>query len=477
FIPEEDTGDLSVTIELPVGTRVEETDKVARQVEAIFRAGIPEMEGMFVRSGQSSGSRFGAAFGSKLGSNIINAGTKLSGISRRTRSVKEIAEDIRPKISALTGVKKVGIQAGSPFSRMMFGGGKPISIEIFGFDLEETDSLAHKLSSRISGIEGIVDVSISRDLGKPELQVEVDRTKASSLGLSMAVITDTLRTYFYGEAASKFREGGDEYDIFVRLKDENRASVKDIEDIPLLLPSGESVKLSSIASVVRRTGPIEIERQNQDRIIKVEANIFRRSLGDVARDVREVIARQKYSSDITVNLGSDVEEQAKAFRDLILLFCLGVVLVYMVMASQFESLIDPFIILFSVPFAFTGVIAGLYAGGVALSVISFLGLVMLVGIVVNNAIVLVDYINILRRRGIAMHEAVITGGTNRLRPVLMTTFTTMFGMLPLALSKGEGSEVWRPLGVAMVGGLSISTLITLVLVPVVYSLLKGGKGK
>ncbi|MFA5362169.1 MAG: efflux RND transporter permease subunit [Candidatus Omnitrophota bacterium] len=477
FIPEEDTGDLSVTVELPVGTRVEETDKTARQVEEIFRAGIPEMEGMFVRSGQSSGSRFGAAFGSKLGSNIINAGTKLSRVGQRARSVKEIAEDIRPKISALTGVKKVGIQAGSPFSRMMFGGGKPISIEILGFDLEETDDLAHKLSSRISEIEGIVDVAISRDLGRPELQVEVDRVKASSLGLSMAVITDTLRTYFYGEAASKFREGGDEYDIFVRLKDENRASVKDIEDIPLLLPSGGSVKLSSIASIVRRTGPIEIERQNQDRIIKVEANIFRRSLGDVAKDVRAVLAQQKYSPDITVNLGSDVEEQAKAFRDLVLLFCLGVVLVYMVMSAQFESLIDPFIILFSVPFAFTGVIAGLYAGGVSLSVISFLGLVMLVGIVVNNAIVLVDYINILRSRGISMYDAIVTGGTNRLRPVLMTTLTTMFGMLPLALSKGEGSEVWRPLGVAMVGGLSISTLITLVLVPVVYALLKGGKGK
>jgi HAE1 family hydrophobic/amphiphilic exporter-1 len=232
-----------------------------------------------------------------------------------------------------------------------------------------------------------------------------------------------------------------------------------------------------VARVVHRTGPIEIERQNQDRVVKVEANIFRRSLGEVAQDIRGVINKMQIPLEISINLGSDVEEQAKSFRDLLLLFVLGGVLVYMVMAAQFESFLDPFIVMFSVPFAFTGVAFGLFVGNITLSVISFLGLVMLVGIVVNNAIVLVDYINILRSRGISMYEAVTTGGANRLRPVLMTTITTLFGMLPLAVSKGEGSELWRPLGVSMIGGLSISTFITLVLVPVIYAILKVKRAK
>jgi len=232
------------------------------------------------------------------------------------------------------------------------------------------------------------------------------------------------------------------------------------------------IKLSNIAKIVPATGPIEIGRQNQERIVKVEANTFRRSLGDIAKDIRTIISQTEIPPDIRINLGSDIEEQAKSFRDLLLLFILSGILVYMVMASQFESLLDPFIVMFSVPFAFTGVALGLFLTGITLSVISFLGLVMLVGIVVNNAIVLVDYINLLRRQGLSLYEAITVGGQNRLRPVLITTLTTMFGMLPLALSKGEGSELWRPLGVSMIGGLSLSTLITLVLVPLLYALFK-----
>ena len=314
----------------------------------------------------------------------------------------------------------------------------------------------------------MVDVTVSRELGRPELQVEVDRLKASSLGLSMNTIADTLRTYFYGKAATKFRQAGDEYDIFLRLKESERTSIQDIENIPLSAASGKIIRLSNIAKVIQRTGPIEIDRQNQERIIKVEANTFRRSLGDIARDIRSALDKLNIPSDISVNLGADIEEQAKAFRELLLLFILAGLLVYMVMASQFESLIDPFIVIFSVPFAFTGVAFGLLLSGVHLSILAFLGLVMLAGIVVNNAIVLVDYINLLARRGLSLKEAIITGGKNRLRPVLMTTITTLFGMLPLAISKGEGSELWQPLGVSIIGGLSVSTLITLILVPVIY---------
>ena len=479
FMPEEDSGDLSITVEMPVGTRVEETDKIASQIEEIFLNEVPELRYIFSRSGQQSGGgRMGAVFGGKIGSNIATVGAKLSKVIERSRSAKEIGEAIRPKIMALVGVKKVSIASGNPMARIMFGGGKPLSVEILGNDFKVTDELAYQLKDQIERVKGAVDVSISRELGKPELQIEVDRTKASSLGLSMQTITDTLRTNFSGYSATKYREAGEEYDIFVRLKDADRTSIKDIENIPLVSSTGKIIRLSNVASIVYKTGPIEIERQNQERIVKVEANVFRRSLGDVAKDVKNIIAKINVPSGITINLGADVEEQGKSFRDLFLLFILGSVLVYMVMAAQFESLLDPFIIIFSVPFAWTGVAFGLLVGHLTLSVVSFIGLVMLVGIVVNNAIVLVDYINILRGRGMSMHDAVVTGGANRLRPVLMTTITTAFGMIPLALSKGEGSETWHPIGVSMIGGLSISTLITLVLVPVVYSLLKGrGKKK
>ncbi|TAN63081.1 efflux RND transporter permease subunit, partial [bacterium] len=218
-----------------------------------------------------------------------------------------------------------------------------------------------------------------------------------------------------------------------------------------------------------------IERQNQERIIKVEANVFRRSLGDITKDIKAVIGQTQIPADLTVNLGSDIEEQAKAFREMLVLFALAGLLVYMVMAGQFESFVDPFIVIFSVPFAFTGVSFGLLISGVNLSVLAFLGLVMLSGIVVNNAIVLVDYINLLRARGLSLKEAIVSGGKNRLRPVLMTTITTLFGMLPLALSQGEGSELWKPLGVSIISGLSASTLITLILVPVMYMLFEKRK--
>ncbi len=472
FIPAEDSGDINIIMEMPVGTRVEETNKAALQAEEIIAKEIPEMRDVFSRVGQSSGGRFGAVFSRKIGSNIAMLGVKLVKVTQRYRSSKEIGEIIRPKLSAITGVKKLNIQAGSPIAQMLFGGSRPISIEILGNNLKATDELAYNLKSQIEKINGIVEVSISRELGKPELQVEVDRVKASSLGLSMQAITDSLRTYFYGYTATKYREAGEQYDIFVRLQDVDRASVKDIENISLISSDGKAIPLSNVAVVVPKTGPIEIERQNQERIIKVEANIFKRSLGDVSKDVRDILARTSVPMGITINLGADVEEQAKSFRDLFLLFLLGALLVYMVMASQFESLLDPFIIMFSVPFAWSGVALGLLIGGVTLSIVSFIGLVMLVGIVVNNAIVLVDYINILRSRGLPMAEAVVTGGANRLRPVLMTTITTVFGMLPLAFSSGQGSETWRPIGISMLGGLSLSTLVTLVLVPVMYAIMK-----
>lgn len=470
FMPEEDTGDLSVRAELPVGTRTEETGRLAKKIEDIFIKDIPEMKELFSRSGYSSSGRFGGAFGQRMGSYIAMVGAKLAKVDKRSRSVQEIAQSIRPKIQALAGVKRISIDAGSPFSRMLFGGGKPVSVEILGNDFLKTEALAYRIKEAIEGISGVTEVTVSRELGNPELEIEVDRLKASSLGLNMAQVTDTLRTYFYGKTATKFREAGDEYDIFVRLKSTDRSSIQDIENIPIASSSGKLIRLKNVARLSQKTGPVEIERQNQERIIKVEANIFKRSLGEVAKEIRLLVSQIPTPEDIVVNLGSDVEEQAKAFKDLIILFILGGLLVYMVMAAQFESLKDPFVIMFSVPFAFCGVAFSLLLSGISLSVVSFLGLVMLSGIVVNNAIVLISYINILRQRGLPLYEAITTGGANRLRPVLMTTITTLLGLLPLALSRGEGSELWRPLGISMLGGLTFSTVVTLILVPVLYAI-------
>ena len=473
FIPEEDTGDLNIQVELPVGTRVEETEKIAEQIEEIFKKDVPEAQTIFSRVGQSGGGRFGAAFGARTGPHLINMGAKLSRVTERKRSVKEIAEAIRPKIASLLAVKKINMQAGSPFARILFGTSKPVSVEILGHDLKEADNLAYKLKEAIAKVSGVTDVTVSREIGRPELQVEVDRLKASSLGLSMSTITDSLRTYFYGKAATKYREGGDEYDIFVRLKEDERASIRDIENIPIASDSGKIIRLSNVAKIIQRTGPIEIERQNQDRIIKVEANVFRRSLGEVAEDIKKLIAQTTHPQEIRINLGGDIEEQAKSFRDLLVLFILGGVLVYMVMAAQFESLIDPFIVMFSVPFAFTGVAFGLFFSNVHLGVLSFLGLVMLVGIVVNNAIVLVDYINILRRKGLSMYEAITVGGTNRLRPVLMTALVAILGLVPMLFATGPGSEVQKPLATVVVGGLITSTVLTLVVLPTLYRWVEG----
>jgi HAE1 family hydrophobic/amphiphilic exporter-1 len=230
--------------------------------------------------------------------------------------------------------------------------------------------------------------------------------------------------------------------------------------------------LANFAKVYEKAGPVEIERQNRERVLRVECNVYKRSSGSVKEDIEKELRKLTIPADITINFGGEAEEQTKAFRDLFLLLLLGMILVYMVMAAQFESLLDPFIVMFAVPFTFTGVFVAFLLTGTTLSIITFLGIIMLMGIVVNNAIVLISYINILRARGLSMLEAVTMGGKDRLRPVLMTTITTLAGLLPMALSRGEGSETWQPLGITMLGGLTLSTLVTMLFVPTLYAVVE-----
>jgi len=470
LFPQVDSGDLSVTAELPVDARLETSSKVVGKMMRLIEEHVPEVEHYYGMCGQSE-MGIASALGFKEGRHVAVGGIKLITKEKRDRSAKEVANMLREKFSEIPGVEKLSVRAQDPISAASSGtAGKAISIEILGYDFGQTASLARRIKEFVSQVPGAVDVTVSRSAERPELWVEVDRRKAATLGLNMGAIAATLRTNIFGSTATEYRDAGDDYDIYLRLVEEERSSIEDIGEITIASVTGVPVKLKSVARIMRKSGPLEIERLNRQRVVKVEADTYGRSLGEVTRDIRRELAKLEIPPGITISFGGEVEEQGKAFRDLTLLLLLGIVLVYMVMASQFESLLDPFVIMFSVPFAFVGVVIAFLVTRMTLSMMSFIGIIMLMGIVVNNAIVLVDYINLLRGRGFELFEAVKKASATRLRPVLMTTITTLFGILPMALTRGEGAEIYGPLGITVIGGLVVSTLVTLVLVPVVYSI-------
>ena len=469
FAPEEDTADVRLTIQLSLGTRLEESDKVAKRIEQMLKADVPEARFYYARTGTVPGQ--GRGMGQVSGTNIITAGVKLVAKTERKRSVWDVAQVLRQKVKQIPGVLKIDIQTGNPIGRMITGmGGKAVQIEIVGHDFTETDKVAEKIKEMMEKIPGAVDVSISRELRRPELRIEINREKAASLGLNMNLIASSLKTYIQGSTATKYREKGETYDIYVRLVEASRQKIEDIENLSIVSPLTQTqVKLSNIARIYEAYGPLFIDRQNRERVVRVECNAYQRSSGKVVEDIKKELQQVVLPKDVMVNIGGEAEEQKKAFRDLTLLLMLGIVLVYMIMAAQFESLLDPFIIMFAIPFTFIGVILGFLFTHTTLSIISYLGAIMLIGIVVNNAIVLISYIIILRGRGQSMSEAVTNAGKDRLRPVLMTSITTMAGLLPLAISTGVGSETWRPLGITMFAGLLVSTFITMLFVPTLYA--------
>jgi len=471
FSPEEDTGDLRLTINLPLGTRLEETDQIARRVEEIIQTHVPEAKFVFCRTGDAPGRA--RASGQETGPHIITSGAKLVPKTERKRSDKEIAQFLRNEFRKIPGVLKINVSTGNPIGRLISGtGGKTVQVEIVGNSFEETDRVANTIKTMIEKIPGTVDVSISRELNRPELIIEINREKAAVLGLTMNDIAKNLNTAIAGSTATKYREKGETYDIVVRLEESSRQKIEDLENLSILSPArNQQIKLSNIATIAEVLGPVNIERQNRERVVRVECNTFKRSSGKVVDDIKKELKNIVLPSNIMVSIGGEADEQRKAFGDLGLLLLLGVTLVYMIMAAQFESLVDPFIIMFSIPFTFVGIILAMFLTGTTLSVISYLGIIMLMGIVVNNAIVLISYIIILRRRGASMQEAVTVAGKERLRPVLMTTVTTLAGFLPLAFSQGVGSETWQPLGITMSGGLAVSTMITMIFVPTFYAII------
>jgi len=473
FFPEQDQNRISARYELPIGTRYERTGAVAQKLQELVGEHIPEMTDSFIRwgvYGTDAGNMMGSEEASYSGFMFIRLKPK----NQRDKSPRQIIEDFRPIAEQIPGAK-IRFSSEDPLMGLIFGGGKQLAIDIYGHDLKAAREYAEQISTLLSAVEGVRDVEISRKEKKPELKVIIDRDKASSLGLNINTIGKTIETFFAGSTATKYREGGNEYDVEVRLRLEDRNRIEDVRDVFVTNSDGQNIALANIARIEKSFGPTKIERKDQSRIITVSADITGRKLSEVVHDVKKILDRAPAPPEFGYKFAGAEEEKTEAFRLLIGAVMLGMVLVYMVMASQFESFRDPFIIFLAIPFGIVGVIFALTLTGQALSVISFIALIMMVGIVVNNGIVLISYIGILRQRGGSVYEAIIEGGRSRLRPVLSTTFTTTLAMIPLALARGEGSEIWVPFAVTIIGGLSVGMVVTLVLMPTLYSIFEGMK--
>jgi len=465
--PEADTSEISITFRLPEGTRLETTDALVREVVEYARKNVPEKKYVFGWDGQTE-EGYGIATGSDEGSNVGTVGLKLVDKAERDRSAFEVAEQIRKWLEKKPGIQKMTVLVTSPI-QAMFLGAKPVNIEVYGDDLKSTVQVAEEIKNRLARIPGAVDVTLSQKPDRPEIQVLIDREKAALLGVSTASIASTLRMYFYGvETGESFWQGEDDYPIRIRLDSRQRDTMGVLDRLVVPSSTGKAVRLSTVARIVQDSGPSEVNRKNRQRYVVVESNVQGRSLGQVTEAARKEIASMNLPPGTKIAFGGQVQEQGDAFRQLGLLVLLGIILVYMVIAAQYEALLDPFIILFSVPFALTGVVMAFLLTGLYLSMQAFLGVIMLVGIVVNNAIVLLDYVGLLRARGMRLREALLEAGERRLRPILMTMLAAFLGMLPMAISRGQGAEMWRPLAVSVMGGLALSTLITLILVPTVY---------
>ncbi|MCD6377820.1 MAG: efflux RND transporter permease subunit [Planctomycetes bacterium] len=470
LFPDTDTGMVSISMAQDESTRLEESAKLARRVSKIFKKLVPEMTQRYAFCGETE-EGIGTAVGMEEGPNIVEGGAKLVRKKYRHRSSKEVAAAVRKELEKIPGIERMKVIATTPMKQMMLGGGKQIEVEIVGHDLNVTRQLAEKIKKIFLKTPGAVDVTVSFKRPRQEIHVFINRKKAASLGITAAAVAQVLRSSYYGFEATKYREAGEDFDIFVRLNKPGRSSLDTIGelDIPSLNEQVKTVKLKNIARIVQATGPVQIDRKNRERIITVGADTFGRSLGEVKADVERALKNLDIPPGVTVEFGGEAKEQRKAFRDLYALLIIGGILVVMVIVSQFESFRTPLAVIFAIPFTFTGVILALWLTGLTLNMMSFMAVILLIGVVVNNAIVLLDYADVLRSRGIALMDAIVQAGIHRLRPILMTTFTCLFGMLPLAVSRGEGAEMWQPFGVTVIGGLLASTVIGLIIVPIMYS--------
>lgn len=477
FFPESDQGQLQAEFQLPVGTRVEATHDAMNQFEQVYNTVVkPEWsQNYFWRDGLNPRMGFGGFMGMREDSNIGRFQAVLVEKSERPVGMKEINQKLREASARIPGLTRVNFFAGDFMSRMLLGREKPLAVDVFGYDLGRMHDVARKVESALKTTPGIADASISLDLRRPEYHVVVDRAKAAALGIPVKDVADTFKLGFSQSRASIYRELGEEYDIVIRMREEDRRDEPDLTGLFVRSPGGDLIRLSNLAQFEKTTGPIEIERQDQQRVIHVEANIQGSSIGQLAAKVQEKLDRIPLPPGVVVAIGGSVKEQKESFRLLGLALILGVLLTFMVMAAQFESLRAPFVIMFSVPFGFVGAVWMFLLTGFHLNVSTFIGLIMMVGLVVKNAIVYLDYAMKKEREGLPLREALIEAGRVRLRPILMTACAMIFGLLPMALSTREGSETWQPLSLTVIGGLIVSTAVTLILIPTLYYSISGRK--
>ena len=468
FFPVNDNGRLGVTLELPIGTRVEIAKDVAARLYKEWTEKYPEITVFNYRVGQASSDNTFASMQDN-GSHIISMNITLLDADKRKRGITEIAGGMRNDLKNYPEIKKSLVNVGGQRGAGMTGQ-STLDYEIYGYDFTKTDSVAQRVKRILESLPGAADISVSRSDYQPEYHVEFDREKLALYGLNLSSAATMLRNRINGSTASYFREDGEEYDIKVMYDPEHRRSISDIENIMLYNSMGKGVRLKEVGTVVERFNPPTIERKDRERIITVSAVVQDRPMSEVIADAQPLIDKIDKPGDVYISLSGSFEDQQDSFGDLGTLGLLIILLVYIVMAGQFESFTYPAIIMTSIMFAFSGIVLILLLTGTSLNVMSFIGAIMLIGIVVKNGIVLIDYINLNRERGMSIRRAVINGGHSRLRPVLMTSLTTILGMVPMAIGTGVGSEMWRPMGTAVIGGLAMSTVMTLLFVPTMYTI-------
>lgn len=468
FFPTSDNSRLGVSLELPIGTRVEEAKDVCARIYADWKKKYPEIKMLNYTVGQASSDNTYASM-SDNGSHIMSMNIRLVNPSERKRTITEIAKLMRNDLKQYPDLKKAQVNVGGTRGGSM-SGQSTIDYEIYGYDFAKTDTVAQQLKRILEGVKGTADINISRSDYQPEYQVDFDREKLAIYGLNLTTAATALRNRINGSTASYFREDGDEYDIKVMYQPNYRTSLEDIENITLYNAHGKGIKLQEVGTVVERFNPPTIERKDRERIITLSTVVQDRPMSEIIADAQPQIDKLNLPQGVTIELSGSYEDQKESFGDLGTLAILIIILVYIVMASQFESLTYPGIIMTSIMFAFSGVVLILFLTGTNLNIMSMIGSIMLIGIVVKNGIVLVDYINLNRERGMSVRRSVVDGGHSRLRPVLMTSLTTILGMVPMAIGSGEGSEMWRPMGMAVIGGLTFSTVLTLLFVPTMYTI-------
>jgi len=465
FMPKSDDGRITLQLELPAGTGQDITRAIAHELHGKFAAAIPELVNCSYALGQADSDNSFAAMQNN-GTHVVSYNINVGSMEDRKRSTAEIADVIRGILAEYPEFKKIRVTEGGGG----MGGASTVDLEIYGYDFETTDRVARELQAKMIATGDFSQVLLSRDEYIPEYQVDFDREKLAVNGLNSTTAASYLSAAMNGSTMSFYREDGDEYDIRVRYAPEFRTSIEDIENIIIYNNMGKGVKIKDLGTVIETLTPPAIQRKNRERLITVSGVVATGiALSDAVAATDAVIADSVIPSELAIEIGGSYEDQQDMFGDLIMLLIMIIILVYIVMASQFESFMSPFVIMFSIPFAFVGVLLGLWVTGTPLGTMGMIGILILMGIVVKNGIVLIDYTILMRERGKSVAEASVIAAKARLRPILMTTLTTVLGMVPMAVGQGEGSEMWRSLGMVVAWGLSISTLVTLVIIPTVYA--------